>query len=59
MEITKNKIHMLGYRFSVDFFIHTLEYDFLLGNHKHLAKACMETFGTRIFLFFSWDFKNP
>jgi hypothetical protein len=39
MEITKNKIYMLGYRFSVDFLIHTLEYDFLFGNHKHLAKV--------------------
>jgi hypothetical protein len=30
---------MLGYRFSIDFEIHTLEYDFLFGNHKHFSKV--------------------
>ncbi len=38
MEITNNEIHMLGYRFSVDFLIHTLGNGFF-GNHKHLAKV--------------------
>jgi hypothetical protein len=30
MEITKNKNPLLGSRFSIDFFIHTLVYGFLL-----------------------------
>jgi hypothetical protein len=39
MEITKIKIHWLGYRFSIDFQIHTRWYGFLFENHKHLAKV--------------------
>jgi hypothetical protein len=35
MKITKNR---LGYRFSVDFEIHTLGYGFLFENHKRVAK---------------------
>jgi hypothetical protein len=39
MEITQNKkIHRHGYKFSIDFLIHTLGYGFF-GNHKHLAKV--------------------
>jgi hypothetical protein len=39
MEITKNKIHGLGYGFSIDFKTHTLGYCFLFVNHTHLAKV--------------------
>jgi hypothetical protein len=47
------KIQRLGYRFSIDFFIHTLGYDFLFANHKHLAKVL------RLLVcgFSYWDFK--
>jgi hypothetical protein len=34
MEITMNKIHRLGYRFSINFYIHTIRFGFLLGNHN-------------------------
>jgi hypothetical protein len=33
------KIHRLAYRFSLDFYIQTLEYGILFGNHKYLAKV--------------------
>jgi hypothetical protein len=39
MEITKIKIHRLGYRFSIAFLIHTLGYGFIFGNHIQLSKV--------------------
>jgi hypothetical protein len=52
MEITKYKFQRLGYRFSIDFWIHALGYGFLFGNHKHLAKVLI----LLVCGFFSWNF---
>jgi hypothetical protein len=39
MKTQRINIQRLGYRFSVDFYIHTLGYGFLFGNHIELARV--------------------